>query len=100
MTGLLKSPFHTFKFGTWIQDDPLPYLADLSEEQFLAVKWAFKRWVQVASHEGYKPITEWANFCNEVDHSSLLNLRLLAGYDALEEKPRTEYSYPVYDDLK
>ena len=80
-----------------IEADPLPILSDLSVDQRLAVLWAFKRWVYVAQREGYSPIIDWMNFANEVDHSALLS-RLLSGKDALEKKPPTQYSCPVYPD--
>lgn len=75
---------------------PLPILTDMTAEQKIAVRWAFKRWVEVALREGYEPISNWANFANEVDHSALLN-RLMGGKDALPERPPTLYSYPDYD---
>lgn len=87
------------KHFEWVETDPLEILKDLSDEQRDAVKWAFKRWVQVAHAEGYNPIGSWTNFGAEVDHSSLLNIRLLQGHDALEELPAKEHSYPVYPDL-
>ncbi len=77
--------------------DPLPILSRLSGDERLAVRWAFKRWVEAAQRDGYLPIRVWENFSNEVDHSALLN-RLLGGKDALPESPSTEHSYPVYPD--
>lgn len=79
--------------------DPLAVLSTLSADQQAAVRWAFKRWVTVASGEGYSPITEWTNFLNEVDHSALLN-RLFSGKDALPERPPTLHSYPDYDSVE
>lgn len=76
--------------------DVLALLRSLSPDQQVAVRWAIKRWVEVATREGYEPITEWRNFANEVDHSALL-VRLFSGKDALPERPPTRYSYPDYD---
>jgi hypothetical protein len=74
-------------------------LRRLSPDTRYAIKAAFIEWVQIAQAEGYEPITGWANFLAEVDHSALL-ARLLNGDRPFAEKPPTRHSYPDYDAME
>ena len=71
-------------------------VARLSFGTRVAVRAAFKEWVEVAQREGYEPITGWSNFLAEVDHSALLS-RLLSGLAPFDERPPTSHSYPDYE---
>lgn len=86
------------------EEEHLATLAALTHDQRLAVRWAFKKWVQTGIKEGYMPMaggqyypTNWANFGVEVDHSALL-ARLLSGKAPLSQKPCLIHAYPNYPD--